>query len=79
VTWLPEAAAFGNLPEPPALQADAAGLVSAGGFQINFTVPQQFASMPEGNYPITIQINGMSSPMNTNSNSPAPMMLPVQH
>jgi uncharacterized protein (TIGR03437 family) len=61
------------------IPADAAGLVAAGEFQINFTIPQQFASMPEGGYPITIQVNGVSSPMNINSNPPAPLVLPVQH
>jgi uncharacterized protein (TIGR03437 family) len=59
--------------------ADAAGLVAAGEFQINFTVSQQFASMPEGNYPITIQVNGVSSPMNINSKPPVPVVLPILH
>jgi len=66
---------IGNVSFP----ADATGLVAAGEFQINFTVPQQFASMPEGNYPITIQVNGVSSPMNINSQPPAPVVLPIQH
>jgi hypothetical protein len=37
--------------------ADLAGLV-AGEFQINFTVPQQFATLAAGTYPISIQVNG---------------------
>ncbi|HLK51703.1 MAG TPA: putative Ig domain-containing protein [Bryobacteraceae bacterium] len=59
--------------------ADAAGLVAPGEFQINFTVPQQFASMAAGNYPISIQVNGVSTPTNINSNPPAPVVLPIQH
>lgn len=59
--------------------ADAAGLVAIGEFQINFTVPPQFASLPEGNYPITITVNGVSSPANINSNPPAPLVIPIQH
>jgi len=59
--------------------ADAAGLVAPGEFQINFTVPQQFAAIPEGNYPLTIAVNGVSSPMNINSNPPAPLVIPIQH
>jgi uncharacterized protein (TIGR03437 family) len=50
-----------------------------GEFQINFTVPQQFATLPEGNYPLTIAVNGVSSPTNINSNPPAPLVIPVQH
>jgi uncharacterized protein (TIGR03437 family) len=42
--------------------ADFAGLVAVGEFQINFTVPQQFASRAAGNYPVSIQVNGVSSP-----------------
>jgi uncharacterized protein (TIGR03437 family) len=59
--------------------ADFAGLVAVGEYQINFKVPVQFASMPEGNYPITISINGVSSPATINSNPPGPMLLPIQH
>jgi hypothetical protein len=59
--------------------ADTAGLVAAGEFQINFTVPQQFASLPEGNYPVTIQVNEVLSPMTINSNPPVPLVLPIQH
>jgi uncharacterized protein (TIGR03437 family) len=62
--------------------ADAAVLVAPGEFQINFTVPQQFASLPEGNYPISIQYNGAigtSSPVTINSIPPGPLILPIQH
>ena len=55
--------------------ADFAGLVAVGEFQINFTVPQQIA---DGTYPISIQINGVSSPATINSNPPGPIVLPIQ-
>jgi uncharacterized protein (TIGR03437 family) len=54
-------------------------LVAAGEFQINFTVPQDFANLPEGNYPITISLNGVSSPGTINSSPPGPVMIPIQH
>jgi uncharacterized protein (TIGR03437 family) len=60
------------------INADFAGLVAVGEFQINFTVPQQFATMAAGNYPITISVNGVSSPTMINSNPPAPIVLPIQ-
>jgi uncharacterized protein (TIGR03437 family) len=66
---------LGNIVIP----ADAAGLVTVGEFQINFTVPQQFANLPAGNYPLTIAINGVSSPANINSNPPGPLVIPIQH
>jgi uncharacterized protein (TIGR03437 family) len=59
--------------------ADAAGLVAVGEFQVNFTLPPQFASMPEGNYPITVTVNGVSSPATINSNPPGPLVIPIQH
>jgi len=59
--------------------ADAAGLVGPGEFQVNFTVPQQFATLPAGNYPLTITVNGASSPATINSNPPGPLVVPVQH
>jgi uncharacterized protein (TIGR03437 family) len=59
--------------------ADFAGLVAVGEFQINFTVPQQFASMAAGSYPITIQVNGVSSPATINSNPAGQIVLPIQH
>jgi uncharacterized protein (TIGR03437 family) len=43
--------------------ADFAGQTPyVGEFQINFTVPQQFATLPAAEYPITISVNGVSSP-----------------
>jgi uncharacterized protein (TIGR03437 family) len=48
-----------------------------GEFQINFTVPQQFATMPTGNYPLSISLNGVSSPTTINSSPPAQIVLPV--
>lgn len=59
--------------------ASAAGLVAVGEFQINFTVPQQFASMPAGNYPLTIAVDGISSPATIDSSPPAAVVLPIQH
>lgn len=61
-----------------AINADFSGLVAVGEFQINFTLPQQFANMPAGNYPITISINGVLSPSMINSAPPAPVVLPIQ-
>jgi uncharacterized protein (TIGR03437 family) len=58
--------------------ADFAGLVAVGEFQINFTVPQQFASQPAGTYPISIQVNGVSSPLTINSTPPGQLVLPIQ-
>jgi len=62
-----------------AVAADGAGLVAPGEFQVNFTVPLQFANMPEGNYPLTVSINGVSSPSTINSAPPGPLVIPVQH
>jgi uncharacterized protein (TIGR03437 family) len=59
--------------------ADFAGLVAVGEFQINFTVPQQFSSLPAGNYPLTISLNGVSSPASIDSNPQGAVVLPVQH
>jgi uncharacterized protein (TIGR03437 family) len=61
------------------IAADAAGLVGPGEFQINFTVPQQFASLAPGNYPLIITVNGVSSPATINSSPPGPLVLPIQH
>ncbi len=66
---------IGNVTFP----ADFAGLVGAGLFQINFTVPQQFASRPAGAYPITIQVTGVSSPLTINSDPPDQIVLPIEH
>lgn len=59
--------------------ADFAELVAVGEFQINFTVPQQFASQPGGTYPISIQVNGVSSPVTINSSPPGQLGIPIQH
>src|SRR5215471_16524180 len=54
--------------------ADFAGLVAVGEFQINFIVPQ----LADGTYPISIAVNGVSSPTTIGSNPPGPVVLPVQ-
>ncbi len=53
---------LGNITVP----AIFAALVAVGEFQINFTVPQQFANLPETTYAISIQVNGISSPLTIN-------------
>src|SRR5579871_3769014 len=53
------------------IPADGVVLLYPGEFQINFTVPPQFAGMPEANYPLTITVNGVSSP--------ASIVIPTQH
>jgi uncharacterized protein (TIGR03437 family) len=52
--------------------ASSAALVAVGEFQINFTVPQDFASLPAGVFPISISINGVSSPAGA-------VVIPIQH
>jgi uncharacterized protein (TIGR03437 family) len=59
--------------------ADFAGLVAVGEFQINFTVSQQFASLPAGSYPISISVNGVSSPTTIDSNPPGQLVIPITH
>lgn len=66
---------IGNITVP----ADAAALVAVGEFQINFTVPPQFANLPAGNYPVTISVGGVSSPTAIASNPPGPLVIPIQH
>ncbi len=61
------------------IPASAAALVYAGEFQVNFTVPQDFASMPPGLYPISISINGVTSPASINSSPPGAVVIPIQH
>jgi uncharacterized protein (TIGR03437 family) len=61
------------------IPASAAALVAVGEFQINFTVPQDFASMSPGLYPISISINGVTSPASINSAPPGPVVIPIQH
>ena len=48
---------------------------AAGEFQINFTVPR----IADGTYPVTIQVNGTSSPQEINSTPPGPLVIPIQH
>jgi len=60
------------------IPADFAGLVAVGEFQINFTIPQDFASQPAGLYPISIQVNGVSSPTTINSSPPEQLVIPIQ-
>ena len=58
--------------------ADFAGQTPyVGEFQINFTVPPKFAAMPAGNYPLTISVNGVSSPVTINTTPPGMLVLPV--
>jgi uncharacterized protein (TIGR03437 family) len=61
------------------IPASAAALVAVGEFQINFTVPQDFASLPPGLFPISISINGVTSPASINSSPPGPVVIPIQH
>ncbi len=59
--------------------ADFAGLLQdVVEFQINFKVPQQFSTMPAASYPITISVNGVSSPASINSASPGPLVIAIQ-
>lgn len=64
---------IGNITVP----ADFAGLVAVGEFQINVKAPQQFATMAAGLNPITIAVNGVSSPPTINSSPPAAIMIPI--
>jgi len=57
------------------IPASYAGLVAVGEFQINFTVPQ----IADGVYPISIAVNGVSSPQQIGTNPPAALMIPIQH
>jgi uncharacterized protein (TIGR03437 family) len=52
-----------------------AGLVAIGEFQINFMVPQ----IADGVYPISLMVNGVSSPPEINSTPPGPLVIPIQH
>ena len=55
-----------------------AGLVAVGEFQINFTVPQSFSNRAAANYPITIAVNGVSSPSSINTSPAGPVVVPIQ-
>ena len=57
------------------VDATSAGLTAVGEFYINFYLP----TLPDGTYPITISVNGVSSPATINSNPPGPLVLPIQH
>ncbi|HJT88220.1 MAG TPA: IPT/TIG domain-containing protein [Bryobacteraceae bacterium] len=63
---------------PVTVPAEAAGLLAPGEFQINFAVPAAFSGMPAGNYPLTVAINGVSSPATIDSVPPGPLLIPVQ-
>jgi uncharacterized protein (TIGR03437 family) len=65
---------IGNVTVPATYAGQTAAV---GEYQINFQVPSQFANMPAGNYPISISLNGVSSPTTINSNPPGPIVLPV--
>jgi uncharacterized protein (TIGR03437 family) len=54
--------------------ASYAGLVAVGEFQINFTVPP----LSNGVYPISIAVDGVSSPAQIDSNPPGPLVVPIQ-
>jgi uncharacterized protein (TIGR03437 family) len=66
---------IGNITVPASFTA----LVAVGEYQINFTVPAAFAQLPPGLYPISISINGVSSPASINSIPPGPVVIPIQH
>jgi uncharacterized protein (TIGR03437 family) len=53
--------------------ADYAGLVQPGEFQINFTVP----NLPSGSYSVSIQVNGVSSPITIDTLPQGPLVLPM--
>ncbi len=61
------------------IPASSAALVAVGEFQINFIVPQDFASMTPGLYPISISVNGVTSPAIVNSSPQGPLVIPIQH
>jgi uncharacterized protein (TIGR03437 family) len=46
----------------------------AGEFQINFTVP----NFPAGSYPVSIQLNNVSSPQTVNTTPPLQLTIPIQ-
>lgn len=60
------------------IPADFAGLVAVGEFQVNFTIPQSLANQPAGNYPISVQVAGVSSPTTVNTNPPEQIVIPIQ-
>ena len=66
---------YSTTSDPEAPLADFAGLVTVGEFQINFKVPQ----LVDGTYPISVAVNGVSSPATINSDPPAQIVLPIEH
>jgi uncharacterized protein (TIGR03437 family) len=60
------------------IPADSVTLVAVGEFQINFTIPQSFASQAAALYPISIQASGVSSPTTINTTPPAQIVIPIQ-
>jgi uncharacterized protein (TIGR03437 family) len=56
-----------------------ADLVAPGEFQVNFTVPQTFASLASGLYHVSISVNGVTSPATINSSPPGPVVIPIGH
>jgi uncharacterized protein (TIGR03437 family) len=59
---------------PTTIAASSTTLVAVGEFQINFTVPQ----LSDGVYPISITVNGVSSPQDVSTNPPGPLVVPIQ-
>jgi uncharacterized protein (TIGR03437 family) len=57
------------------IQPLATALVTVGEFQIDFQVPQ----LPDGDYPISIQINGVPSPLYIAGNTDLPFVFPIRH
>src|ERR1039457_5301911 len=60
------------------LPAIGAAIEAVGECQINFTVPQSCASLPSGLSPISISINGVTSPASIESSPPGPVVIPIQ-
>ncbi len=53
---------------------DYAGLAAVGEYQINFKVP----ALTTGEYPVTISVNGVSSPATINSDPAGAIVLPIE-
>lgn len=61
------------------IPAEAAALVDIGLFQVNFRIPEQFSTMAEAEYPIAVEIGGVSSPARINAGqTTAPVLIPIQ-
>jgi uncharacterized protein (TIGR03437 family) len=61
------------------IPAAAAALTGVGLFQVNFIVPADFATLPAGDYPVTVEVGGVASPLNVNTSPPSPVVIPVEH